>query len=346
MKKPATYAEAGVNLGAASRAIEVIRQKVKSTYRPEVVGGIGGFGGVFALDRGRWADPLMVSATDGVGTKLVIAQRMGIHDTVGVDLVAMCADDVVAHGAEPLFFQDYIAIGKIDERIVSEIIDGIVSGCKESGCALIGGELAEHPGVMGHDDYDLAGFCVGAVERDRLITGEGVSTGDVIVGIESSGLHSNGYSLVRKVLLDDMGLRLEDRPMELTTSLGEELLRPTTIYAPALLSLYESVDVMAMAHITGGGIPENLGRTIPDQFVGTVDTKTWEVPAIFELIRSLGKIEAAEMFSTFNMGIGMIVVVAAGDANVSLDLIRSRGHRAHEIGIVEASDSEDRVRLL
>lgn len=346
MKKLATYAEAGVNLGAASRAIEVIRQKVKSTYRPEVVGGIGGFGGVFALDRGRWADPLMVSATDGVGTKLVIAQRMGIHDTVGVDLVAMCADDVVAHGAEPLFFQDYIAIGKIDERIVSEIIDGIVSGCKESGCALIGGELAEHPGVMGHDDYDLAGFCVGAVERDRLITGEGVSTGDVIVGIESSGLHSNGYSLVRKVLLDDMGLRLEDRPMELTTSLGEELLRPTTIYAPALLSLYESVDVMAMAHITGGGIPENLGRTIPDQFVGTVDTKTWEVPAIFELIRSLGKIEAAEMFSTFNMGIGMIVVVAAGDANVSLDLIRSRGHRAHEIGIVEASDSEDRVRLL
>lgn len=346
MKKPATYAEAGVNQGAASRAIEVIRQKVKSTYRPEVVGGIGGFGGVFALDRGRWADPLMVSATDGVGTKLVIAQRMGIHDTVGVDLVAMCADDVVAHGAEPLFFQDYIAIGKIDERIVSEIIDGIVSGCKESGCALIGGELAEHPGVMGHDDYDLAGFCVGAVERDRLITGEGVSTGDVIVGIESSGLHSNGYSLVRKVLLDDMGLRLEDRPMELTTSLGEELLRPTTIYAPALLSLYESVDVMAMAHITGGGIPENLGRTIPDQFVGTVDTKTWEVPAIFELIRSLGKIEAAEMFSTFNMGIGMIVVVAAGDANVSLDLIRSRGHRAHEIGIVEASDSEDRVRLL
>lgn len=346
MKKPATYAEAGVNLGAASRAIEVIRQKVKSTYRPEVVGGIGGFGGVFALDRGRWADPLMVSATDGVGTKLVIAQRMGIHDTVGVDLVAMCADDVVAHGAEPLFFQDYIAIGKIDERIVSQIIDGIVSGCKESGCALIGGELAEHPGVMGHDDYDLAGFCVGAVERDRLITGEGVSTGDVIVGIESSGLHSNGYSLVRKVLLDDMGLRLEDRPMELTTSLGEELLRPTTIYAPALLSLYESVDVMAMAHITGGGIPENLGRTIPDQFVGTVDTKTWEVPAIFELIRSLGKIEAAEMFSTFNMGIGMIVVVAAGDANVSLDLIRSRGHRAHEIGIVEASDSEDRVRLL
>lgn len=346
MKKPATYAEAGVNQGAASRAIEVIRQKVKSTYRPEVVGGIGGFGGVFALDRGRWADPLMVSATDGVGTKLVIAQRMGIHDTVGVDLLAMCADDVVAHGAEPLFFQDYIAIGKIDERIVSEIIDGIVSGCKESGCALIGGELAEHPGVMGHDDYDLAGFCVGAVERDRLITGEGVSTGDVIVGIESSGLHSNGYSLVRKVLLDDMGLRLEDRPMELTTSLGEELLRPTTIYAPALLSLYESVDVMAMAHITGGGIPENLGRTIPDQFVGTVDTKTWEVPAIFELIRSLGKIEAAEMFSTFNMGIGMIVVVAAGDANVSLDLIRSRGHRAHEIGIVEASDSEDRVRLL
>lgn len=339
--KVTTYKDAGVDIQAGQRAVEMIKEKVRATFRPEVVSEIGGFGGLFAFDPGAYKEPVLVSATDGVGTKSLIAQKMGIHDTIGIDLVAMCVDDVAAHGAEPLFFLDYIAIGKLDEGIVVEIIEGITRGCKEAGCALIGGETAEHPGAMAPGSYDLAGFCVGVADRKRLVTGDGVAAGDVIVGVESSGLHSNGYSLVRKILLDEMAIKLEDHPMELGVSLGEELLRPTIVYAPVIRTLTGEVAVRGIAHITGGGIPGNVERVIPHGLTARIDRRTWETPPIFGLVSSLGGVTDDEMFATFNMGIGIVVVVAEGDTNRTLDILRSNGHRAHEIGVVTASRPDE-----
>jgi phosphoribosylformylglycinamidine cyclo-ligase len=309
-----------------------------------VIGDIGGFGGLFAF-RNDYRDPVLVSATDGVGTKLAIAQQMGIHDTVGIDLVAMCADDVACHGAEPLFFLDYIAIGKVVPKTVDLLVKGMAEGCRQAGCALIGGEVAEHPGVMAPETYDLAGFCVGAAERRKLVTGEAIAPGDVVLGMASSGLHSNGFSLVRKVLLEDMGLKLGDRPIQLETTLGEELLRPTTIYAPVMLALLKETEVKGFAHITGGGIPENLGRIMPEKLHAFLDSAAWTPPPVFDLIASIGKVSPGEMFATFNMGIGMAVVVAPGAANHALDTIRAKGHHASPIGSVIEGREQGPVRV-
>ncbi|MEO7803708.1 MAG: phosphoribosylformylglycinamidine cyclo-ligase [Actinomycetota bacterium] len=332
-----TYADSGVDIGAGRRAVELIRESVRSTLRPEVVGDIGGFGGAFAFDPRRFKEPLLVSGTDGAGTKVMVAQRAGIHTSIGIDLVAMSVNDVAAHGAEPLFFLDYIVTDRVDPKHIDEIVSGVAEGCRDAGCALLGGEIAEHPGHMHPDSYDLAGFCVGVVERSKLITGQRIAEGDAILGIESSGLHSNGYSMVRKVLLDDMGLDLDDRPMELGGTLGEELLKPTLIYSKVLLALADQNDVHGLAHITGGGLPENLGRIIPEGLQARIKSDSWTVPPIFRLIASLGQVDDDEMFATFNMGIGMVAVVPSSSANHALDVVRSGGHRAHEIGVVVSS---------
>jgi phosphoribosylformylglycinamidine cyclo-ligase len=328
-----TYAGAGVDVEAGRRAVDLIRKSVASTLRREVVGDLGGFGGLFAFDPTRYRQPLLVSSTDGVGTKLLIAQALGRHDTVGIDLVAMSVDDVAAQGAEPLFFLDYLLIEHLVPSLVDEIVAGIARGCKMAGCALIGGEMAEHPGHLSPGSYDLAGFCVGVVERDKVVTGASIATGDAVIGLASSGLHSNGYTLARRVLLRAGDEALASRPPELGGgSLGDELLSPTVIYSPAILSLLGEVAVKGLAHVTGGGIPENLGRILPDGLGAEVDTGAWERPPIFDLIAAEGPVEEAEMYRTFNMGIGMIAVVAPADASGTIEALERDGHRAWEIG--------------
>ena len=326
------YKWAGVDTDAADRAVELIKEKVASTMRPEVLAGIGGFGALFELDLAKYRNPVLVSGTDGVGTKLKLAQMMDKHDTVGVDLVAMCADDVVTCGAEPLFFQDYIATGKVVPEKIADIVGGVAEGCSKAGCSLIGGEIAEHPGVMEPDDYDLAGFCVGVVEKDRIIDGSRVKAEDRIIGITSSGLHSNGYSLARKLLFESGDFNLDDQTKEFANPLGRELLTPSLIYAPAVLKVAEACDVKAVAHITGGGITDNLPRAIPDTFDAEISTGTWPVKNIFTFIQRVGGIDLFEMLKTFNMGLGMILVVAAGDARKALQVLDMNLYRAFEVG--------------
>src|SRR5438309_8340751 len=281
---PSTYAAAGVDVEAGRRAVELIRRSVASTARPEVVGNLGGFGGLFAFDPTRYRQPLLVSSTDGVGTKLLVAQALGRHDTVGVDLVAMSVDDVVAHGAEPLFFLDYLLIERLVPSLVDEIVSGIAAGCRIAGCALIGGEMAEHPGHLTPGSYDLAGFCVGVVDRDRVVTGASIAAGDAVIGMASSGLHANGYSLARRVLLRGGGEALAARPAGFDHPLGDELLRPTAIYSPAVLALLAEVKVKGLSHVTGGGIPENLGRILPGGVGAEIDAGAWPRPPVFDLI--------------------------------------------------------------
>jgi phosphoribosylformylglycinamidine cyclo-ligase len=311
----ATYSAAGVDLDAADRAVEAIKPHVARTFRDGVLEGIGGFGGLFALDPKAYRNPVLVSATDGVGTKLELARRLGRHDTIGIDLVAMVVDDLVVPGAEPLFFLDYIAVGKLDPVHVEAVVAGIADGCEEAGCALVGGEMAEHPGVMPSGSYDLAGFGVGVVERDRILGPHNVQVGDDIIAMASSGLHSNGYSLVRKVtegvdLHDDHGLMVQ--------SLGEALLRPTRIYAPQCLALARRGEVSALCHVTGGGIPGNLPRSLPEGVGAVVDTTTFEVPQVFRIIQGLGNVAEPEMWRTFNMGAGMLAIVEDGMRAVNL----------------------------
>ena len=311
----ATYRAAGVDLDAADAAVAAIRPHVARTSRTEVLGGIGGFGGLFALDPSRWRAPVMVTSTDGVGTKLALAQRLGRHDTVGRDLVAMVVDDLVVTGAEPLVFLDYLAVGRLDPAHVEAVVAGIADGCEEAGCALVGGEMAEHPGVMSPGDYDLAGFGVGIVERDALLGPARVRPGDALVALPSSGLHSNGYSLVRR-LVADLDLA---QPHGLTShaSLGDALLAPTHIYARSCLALVAAVDVHALCHITGGGVPGNLPRVLPEGLGARVDTSTFAVPEIIEVLRRIGDIAPEELWRVFNMGAGMIAVVPDADAAVA-----------------------------
>ncbi|MEA2532207.1 MAG: phosphoribosylformylglycinamidine cyclo-ligase [Actinomycetota bacterium] len=330
-----TYAGAGVDVEAGRRAVDLIRRSVASTARPEVVGGLGGFGGLFAFDPAKYRQPLLVSSTDGVGTKLLVAQGLGRHDTIGIDLVAMSVDDVVAQGAEPLFFLDYLLIERLVPSLVDDIVAGIAAGCRMAGCALIGGEMAEHPGHLTAGSYDLAGFCVGVVERDKVVTGASIAAGDSVIGMASSGLHANGYSLARRVLLRG-GEALSSRPAGLEGTLGEELLRPTAIYSPAVLALLGEVGVKGLSHVTGGGIPENLGRILPEGLGAEIDARAWPRPPIFDLIASEGPVDGAEMYRTFNMGIGMIAVVAPGDVAATLALLEREGHRAFEIGRIVA----------
>ncbi|MBW3587998.1 MAG: phosphoribosylformylglycinamidine cyclo-ligase [Actinobacteria bacterium] len=345
--KPTTYADSGVDISAMERAIGLFADKVRSTFRPEVISDIGAFGGLFAIDAARYQQPVLVASTDGVGTKSLISQSMEIHNTIGYDLVAHCTNDIAVTGAEPLFFLDCITVDKVVEETIAQIVEGMVVACKEAGCALIGGEIAEHPGHLASGTYDLSGTCIGVVERDAIIDGSTVAPGDVVVGIESSGLQTNGYSMARKVLLEDMGHLLDDQPEELRGSIGEELLRPSILYAPALGDLTQSVRVNAMAHITGGGIQGNLSRVIPDGLQAVIQREAWEVPPIFRLIQRLGNVDEEEMFYVFNMGIGLVALISPDDANKALDLIRGRGHRAHEIGLIaDAGDDDSKVKLL
>lgn len=333
--RPATYADAGVDIEAGERAVELFKNRVRATDRPEVVGGIGGFAGLFSLGRSKFNQPMLVSATDGVGTKLMIAQQMGVHDTIGIDLVAMSANDVVVQGAEPLFFLDYIVTGKVVPETIEQIVSGVAEGCLQAGCALLGGEIAEHPGHMREGEYDLAGFCVGAVDERKVLTGASMVPGDVLIGFNSSGLHSNGYSLVRKVIEQSL-FDLNDHPAELGRSLGEELLTPTIIYWKAVAALQaEGLSARGFAHITGGGLAHNLGRIVPPGFQAVVERSAWTIPPIFRLIGSEG-VSVPEMFKTFNMGIGMVGVFDPTEASRALEVVTGAGYQAQQIGVVRA----------
>jgi phosphoribosylformylglycinamidine cyclo-ligase len=334
-----TYRDAGVDIDEGDRLVELIKPLARPTLRPEVLAGIGGFGGLFALDRNKYREPVLVSGTDGVGTKLKVAFLTGRHDTVGVDLVAMCVNDVAVVGAEPLFFLDYFATGKLRAEQAAEVVKGIAEGCRQAGCALIGGETAELPGFYQEGEYDLAGFAVGVVERSRIIDGRSVIPGDVLVGVASSGLHSNGYSLARKALLPR--LELSERPAELGgQSVAEALLAPTRIYAKDILALLEQVPVKSIAHITGGGLPGNVPRNLPAGTRATVREGSWPVPGVFGLVEREGGVARDEMYRTFNMGIGLVLVVPAASAAAAREALRGRGLDSWVVGQVEAGTGE------
>jgi phosphoribosylformylglycinamidine cyclo-ligase len=334
-----TYRCAGVDIAAGEVAVERIKDKVRSTYRPEVVGDIGGFGGVVALPAG-YRDPVLVSSTDGVGTKAMVARTAGRFDTIGIDLVAMCVDDIVCQGAAPLFFLDYISVGTLDPDQIDALVSGVVAGCRQAACALVGGEMAEHPGAMAPGEFDLVGFAVGVAERDGLLTGDAVRAGDVLVGLPSPGLRSNGYSLARRILFERAGLSLTDDLFPGHT-VGDELLRPSVIYAPAVSRLFGDVDVRAVAHVTGGGIVGNLPRVLPPGVDAELDRSTWEVPRVFTEIQRLGGVDDDEMARVFNLGLGMVVVVPAADAGRTIAVLGEAGHAAREVGrLVGAAPGE------
>jgi phosphoribosylformylglycinamidine cyclo-ligase len=341
-----TYAGAGVDIGAGEEAVERIKAAVRSTFRPEVIGDVGGFGGLFAFDPTRYVHPVLVAGTDGVGTKAVVARLADRFDTICIDLVAMSVDDIAAQGAEPLFFLDCISAGRLDPEQMELLVAGVASGCREAGCALIGGEMAELPGMLEPGHFDLVGFAVGVVERDRLITGATVAPGDRLIGLPSPGLRCNGYSLARRVLLDVAGRPLDGPAWpKAHHSLAEELLRPSVIYAPALVKLCHSVEVKGLAHITGGGIPGNLSRVLPDNCDAIVVTSKWEVPEIFNQIQVAGDIGGEEMSKVFNLGIGMIAVVAPRDVYRAHDLLRDAGHDSVDIGEVVEGEGQVRLKL-
>ena len=335
-----SYASAGVDVAAGERSVELIKAAVRRTTRPEVVGGLGGFAGLFALDTSRYRQPLLASSTDGVGTKLAIAQAMDVHDTIGIDLVGMVVDDLVVCGAEPLFVQDYIACGRLVPERIERIVAGIAEGCVRAGCALIGGETAEHADLMGAEDYDLAGTGVGVVEADEVLGAERVQAGDVLVAMGSSGLHSNGYVLARKVLLAHAGLALDAEPADLGRALGVELLEPTRIYALDCLALIAQARVRVFSHVTGGGLAANLARVIPAGLAAVLERDTWAPQPIFGLIAGLGAVAEAEMERTFNMGIGMIAVVDPADADAAVALLATRGVPAWVAGQVGQAGDE------
>jgi len=330
-----TYKQAGVDIDKQNRFIDDIKPMIKSTFGPEVLGGIGGFAGLFRFDARNFKDPILVSSTDGVGTKLKVAAMADKHDGVGIDLVAMVVNDLIVEGAHPLFFLDYLATGKLNPHKAKSIIASIASGCKEAGCALIGGETAEMPGFYQDDEYDLAGFGVGVVDADNHIDGARIARNDVIIGINSSGLHSNGFSLVRKVFFDKAHMDLDAYVDELGKPLGEELLTPTRIYAKSILNLLRDFKIKGIAHITGGGFLDNIPRILPDRVCATIDRSAWEIPPIFRIIQSLGGIEEQEMFRTFNMGIGMILFVAPAEADEVLLRLKGLKETARIIGTID-----------
>ncbi len=332
---PVTYRAAGVDIDAGNRLVERIKPHAKRTTRPGVLGGLGGFGALFELPTGRYREPVLVSTTDGVGTKLRLAIEQNRHDTIGIDLVAMCVNDLVVQGAEPLFFLDYYATGRLNVEMATTIIAGIAEGCRQAGAALVGGETAEMPGMYHEGDYDLAGFAVGVVEKANLVDGRRVSPGDAILGIASSGLHSNGYSLVRHILAThgvDLTADFHGRP------LGEVLLAPTRIYVKPLLALLSSVDVHAMAHITGGGLLENPPRVLPPGTRAVIDTNAWPRPPLFDWLQQRGPVLDEEMYRTFNCGIGMVVCLPAEQVDTALATLMQAGEVAWVVGRVEASD--------
>ncbi|MFO7592771.1 MAG: phosphoribosylformylglycinamidine cyclo-ligase [Pseudomonadota bacterium] len=335
-----SYSDAGVDIDAGNSLVERIKPHAKRTLRPEVLGGLGGFGALFELPLERYKQPVLVSGTDGVGTKLKLAMEMNKHDTIGIDLVAMCVNDLIVGGAEPLFFLDYYATGRLNVDAAADVVKGIADGCEMAGCALTGGETAEMPGMYQGDDYDLAGFCVGIVEKSGIIDGSKVKAGDTLLGIASSGPHSNGYSLIRKVL-EVSGASLTDDFHG--HSLGETLLAPTRIYVKPLLELIGKVDVHSLCHITGGGLPENLPRVLPEHLCAVIDGSSWQRPAIFDWLQEQGGIADTEMYRTFNCGIGMVVAVSSEQAQEALDILRATGEEAVVIGAIEEKSGDEQV---
>ena len=336
-KKQLTYADAGVDIDAGNKAVELMKDSVRATYRPEVIGDLGGFGGLFALNSGKYKEPVLVSGTDGVGTKLKLAFMADKHDTIGQDAVAMCVNDILVQGAEPLFFLDYIAVDKVDSQKVANIVKGVANACKESGCALIGGETAEMAGFYSKGEYDIAGFCVGVVDKSKMITGDKVKAGDVLLGLPSSGVHSNGFSLVRKVFnVNEQNLKTFYP--ELGTSLGEALLAPTRIYVKPVLEVISKVGVKSISHITGGGFYENIPRALPDGISAKISKNSYDLPAIFKLLQKTGNISEHDMYNTFNMGIGMMLVVDKADAAKAVEILNANGEKAFVIGETVASD--------
>ncbi len=341
-KPSLSYRDAGVDIDAGNALVERIKPLAAATRRPGVLTGLGGFGALFEIPS-QYRQPVLVSGTDGVGTKLKLAMELGKHDTIGIDLVAMCVNDLIVQGAEPLFFLDYYATGQLDVGTASDVVKGISDGCLQAGAALIGGETAEMPGMYEGEDYDLAGFCVGVVEKDRIIDGSRVKAGDVLIGLTSSGPHSNGYSLIRKVI-EKSGADLAETFDGAT--LGERLLEPTRIYIKPLLKLFEQVEVHALAHITGGGLLENIPRVMPNDTAARVNVQSWEQPAIFEWLQHAGNIEASEMYRTFNCGLGMVLVVDAGDADNTLAILQAEGESAMRIGEIVAAQGEPSVEII
>ena len=338
-----SYRDAGVDIDAGNRLIDAIKPFAARTRRPGVMTGLGGFGALFEIPAG-YREPVLVSGTDGVGTKLRLAMDLGHHDTIGIDLVAMCVNDLVVQGAEPLFFLDYYATGQLDVAVAAEVIKGIAAGCEQAGAALIGGETAEMPGMYHGSDYDLAGFCVGVVEKSKLIDGSRVGPGDVLIGLAASGPHSNGYSLIRKVIdLSGADLKAPLHSLGEGTTLGEALLAPTRIYVKSLLAVFDQTDVHALAHITGGGFVENLPRVMPEGTRAVIDAGAWRRPPVFDWLQQTGNIAPHEMYRTFNCGIGMVLCVAAGEADAVLAELQRHGETAWAIGHVEAGEAGEPV---
>ena len=344
MHKKATYKDAGVDIDRANLFIEKIKPMIKGTNRKEVRGDIGGYAGLFNLDLSKYKTPVLVSSTDGVGTKLKIAMMMNKHDTIGIDLVAMSVNDIIVKGAEPLFFLDYFSSGKLSLDISVSVIEGITKGCTEAGCALLGGETAEMPGFYTEGEYDLAGFCVGVVDAGKLIDGSEIRVGDTLIGLASSGLHSNGYSLARKILFDQCKLDMNHQPNELPHSIGTELLIPTRIYVKSLLNLFKQFNVKGLVHVTGGGFIDNMPRVLPDPCKAVIKEGSWTVPPVFHLLQKLGHVDPTEMYRVFNMGIGMIAIVSGKETEDILDRLKALGEQAFVLGSIDKrADGEPAV---
>jgi phosphoribosylformylglycinamidine cyclo-ligase len=342
-----SYKDAGVDIDAGNTFVKMIKPLVKATSRPEVLADIGGFGGLFSLNSSKYKNPVLVSGTDGVGTKLKLAFLADRHDTIGIDLVAMCVNDIVVQGAEPLFFLDYLATSKLDPERGAQIVKGIADGCIQAGCALIGGETAEMPGFYTGDDYDLAGFAVGVVERDRIIDGSSITVGNRLIGLASSGLHSNGYSLARKIILDIMGLGINDVIPGLDLTVADELLTPTRIYVKSILNLIRDFTINGIAHITGGGLLENVPRILPHGCKAVIDRNSWQEPIIFDLLRRGGNVETSEMYRTFNCGIGMVLAVPENETDEVLIRLSGLNEQAHIIGeVVKCEAGSECVELV
>ncbi|QMU60330.1 MAG: phosphoribosylformylglycinamidine cyclo-ligase [Gammaproteobacteria bacterium] len=337
-----SYKNAGVDIDAGNKLVDLIKPAIRSTHRPEVMSSIGGFGGLFALQKDKYQEPILVSGTDGVGTKLRLAQQLKQHTTIGIDLVAMCVNDVIVQGAEPLFFLDYFATGKLSVDEARVVVEGIAEGCRQSGAALIGGETAEMPGMYDAGEYDLAGFCVGVVERSKLIDGSKINDGDVIIGLPSSGIHSNGFSLVNKIV-ETTNTSLDE--MIDGKNLGELLLQPTIIYTNVVLSLIDKFDIHGLCHITGGGLTENVPRVMPDGFLAEIDTNSWKRPTVFDWLQKMGLVDNEEMLRVFNCGIGMLVVLPEDQAKEAIKLSEESSHQAMKIGEIKKSSSDQKVSL-
>ena len=337
-----SYKSAGVDIDAGNQLVDLIKPAIKSTQRPEVLSSIGGFGGLFALQQDKYKQPILVSGTDGVGTKLKLAQQLKKHDTIGIDLVAMCVNDVIVQGAEPLFFLDYFATGKLAVDEAKQVVEGIAEGCRQSGAALIGGETAEMPGMYDAGEYDLAGFCVGVVEREQLIDGSKISDGDVIIGLPSSGIHSNGFSLVNKII-ETTNTSLDENID--SKKLGELLLAPTVIYTQIVLQLIAKHNIHGLCHITGGGLTENVPRVIPDGCCANIDTQSWQRSSVFNWLQNMGQVAEEEMLRVFNCGMGMLVVLPKQQADSALSLCQESKIQAVVIGEIQSSSSDEKINL-